>query len=366
MKIYWIIRAPLTEREQQLSSDLAGVRMRSIMPITELRRLGHEASIMQLPFGTNVTKFTISKTSDVAVFGPVVPAQNESIDDAGILVFGLAESLRKLGIMTVADIHDDHFDVPGRSRYFQTLVRVADAVIANTDAMAQVVRRHCERPVFVVGDPYEGPRGEPRFAPVVGRTWLDRMLAPRGARLKLAWFGHQYNLQSVYDLARALAALGKRWPIHLTLVCRDGFGAREFCENFNHYHGRRCRMEFIAWSLMDTRQALQECDLVVIPSDATRSDKMLKSANRVIESLRAGRYPIVNPVPSYQEFSEYAWLGDDIAQGIEWAVKNAHEVRERTRLGQTYVEQHYSPAALGKQWERVLREIVGKIPSAGH
>ena len=80
-------------------------------------------------------------------------------------------------------------------------------------------------------------------APVVA----DR--CPDGARLKLAWFGHQSNLQTIYDLAGALASFAERRPLGVTLVSAPGFGASEFCETFNHYHGRRCRMAFLPWSL---------------------------------------------------------------------------------------------------------------------
>lgn len=365
MKIYWVIRAPLAQDEQGLSSDYAGVRMRSIMPATELRLLGHDTFIMMLPGTRDRMNIDISESSDVAIFGPVAPAQVNAIDEdeVGTLVFELIDRLRKSGIKIVADIHDDHFEVPGRSRYFARLVQTADAVVANTDAMAQALRRRTGCPIHVIGDPYEGPRGEPHFAPASGRARLVRLFAPRAARLNLAWFGHQDNLPSVYELSGALGRLSVRWPLRLTVVSRDGYGAREFCAGIRRQFGLRCEMEFITWSLAATWQALRDCDLVVLPHGLNGANKTAKSANRVIESLRAGRFPIVNPVPSYLEFRDYAWVGDDIARGIEWAVEHAQEVRKRTSLGQHYVEQRYGPAVLGRQWERVLREIAGKIPS---
>ena len=362
MKVCWIVRVPVVERDQRLYSPLAGVRLRTIVPVEELQRCGHEAIILQLPGSGLLDVPTLSalESCEAALFGPLLPAPNQSIDDSASAVFALMKRLQKLDIKTVADIHDDHFEEPGRSAYFTGLVQKADAVVVNSNAMAQLVSRYTDRPTKVIADSYEGPHGEPRFDPAAGSTWFDRIFPRRARRLKLAWFGHQSNLQTVYGLADAIVASGVRWPVQVSIVSKDGFGAREFCEVFNHYHGRRCRMGFEAWSPVATQHALQECDLAVIPSDLTLGRMTVKSANRVIEIVRAGRFAVAHAIPSYLEFSTHAWIGEDIIGGIEWAMEHPNEVRARIRTGQHYVEKNFSPQALGRQWQNAFLEILSQ------
>lgn len=363
MKLSWIIRAPLSQNEQGLSSDYAGVRMRTIMPVTELRLRGHEASITLLSGTHDALNSDLTGGGDVAIFGPVAPARVNAIDEdeVGTLVFELIDRMRKNGVKIVADIHDNHFTVPGRSRYLRRLVQTANAVVANTDVMAGEVRLYTGSPVYVIGDPFEGPQGSPKSVPTPAPGGIRRFLAPRVANLNLAWFGHHDNLRSLYKLCETLGALSAQLPLHLAVVSRDGRAVREFCAGITRQYASRFDMEFIPWSLAATWQALRACDLVVLPNGANSPNRMAKSANRIIESLRAGRFPIVNPVASYMEFQDYAWVGDDISKGIVWAVEHAQEVLERTSRGQNYVEEHYGPATLGKHWERVLREIAGEI-----
>ena len=117
-------------------------------------------------------------------------------------------------------------------------------------------------------------------------------------------------------------------------------------------------MKFAAWSPAATQQALRDCDLAVIPGDVTLRKTAVKSANRMAEILRAGRLAVAYPIPSYLEFAAHAWIGEDIIAGIEWAMTHRDEARARIRKGQAYVEDKFSPQALGRQWQNALREIL--------
>ncbi len=342
--------------------------MRTLVPVTYLQREGHDAAIVQLPDSgvLDAAARAELESCDAVFFGPVLPAPARSIDDSAAAVLALLGQLRQRGITTLADIHDDHFEVPGRIAYFTGIVREADAVFVNSDAMAKLVAEYTQRPVIVVGDPYEGPRGEPRFAPAAGGRWLDRLLPWRARPLQLAWFGHQSNLQPVYALAQAIVDARLRWPVGLAIVSRDGFGAREFCEIFNHHHGRKCRVKFVEWSPAATRRALDECDLAVLPADAALRKTALKSANRAAEILRAGRFPVAYPIPAYLQFADRAWIGEDIVRGIAWAMEHRAEVRARISAGQDYVEKTFAPQVIGGQWLDALRKIVGARSGAAH
>ena len=116
------------------------------------------------------------------------------------------------------------------------------------------------------------------------------------------------------------------------------------------------------WAPDGLWSALHACDAVLLPSERLHSKKHARSANRLIEALRAGRFAIAHPVPSYLEFSDHAWIGEDLCEGIEWAVAHPNAVMERISRGQAYVEAQYSPEAIGESWEALME--TAKPPNA--
>jgi len=54
----------------------------------------------------------------------------------------------------------------------------------------------------------------------------------------------------------------------------------------------------------------------------------------------------------------YAWVEDDLAGGIAWAILNPEAARERVVLGQEHVERHFSTAAIAEKWARALGRTV--------
>jgi hypothetical protein len=359
MNVCWITRFPLSERDGKLYSEHAAIRLRIAIPVTELRALGHRVSVLQIGENLRLPDFAAVEANKLAVFDQLYPFGHEQLDVAGAPLLDMIGRCARAGIKTIADIHDDHFSLPGRMEYFRRLVQLADTTVVNTAGMQHVVAEHTSRPIAVIGDPYEGPHGEVSFMPAVRQGgWWRRLFARSSApRLRLAWFGHQSNLAALYALMPELAKLGKRVPIGISIVTARNSGVEEWCEIFNHHHGRRCRAVFVPWSLESSWSVLRDCDLCVIPVDVATRAKSVKSANRLVEALRAGRFVVASPLPAYREFSESALVGEDIAQGIAWAVDHPAEVAARVRAGQLMVEQYYSPAAIAQQWLQTLASL---------
>ena len=103
--------------------------------------------------------------------------------------------------------------------------------------------------------------------------------------------------------------------------------------------------------------ALRKCDLVLLPSDPSNSFKAGASANRIAEAINAGRFPIASPLPSYLPFSDSAWLGLDMVEGIKWALANRGEVLARIRRGQTLVAEKLSEKKIGHQWRELFESL---------
>ena len=69
---------------------------------------------------------------------------------------------------------------------------------------------------------------------------------------------------------------------------------------------------------------------------------------------------MVQPLPAYKEFEKLAWVGEDLAAGMAWALAHPHDVRERIEAGQAYIENYHSPAAIAAQWESAFGQAVQK------
>lgn len=76
----------------------------------------------------------------------------------------------------------------------------------------------------------------------------------------------------------------------------------------------------------------------------------VKSANRLLETLRAGRIAVAHPLPSYLELKDFAWTGDRLEDGIRSVLENPAAALQRAREGQRYVAEKFSPRSIAERW----------------
>jgi glycosyltransferase involved in cell wall biosynthesis len=134
--------------------------------------------------------------------------------------------------------------------------------------------------------------------------------------------------------------------------------AREMGENLRRTN-EKCELRFVPWSRAAVAVELARADLVLLPQDAASEWGRVKSHNRLVEALRAGRFAIASPIPSYLELSDYAWIGEPLADGVEWALAHPIDVLAKLRAGQNAVEQRFSPRKIGERWASTLN-VIGK------
>ncbi|KPK04706.1 MAG: hypothetical protein AMJ64_13020 [Betaproteobacteria bacterium SG8_39] len=252
------------------------------------------------------------------------------------------------GVPLYADMPDDLAALgkavhqPFLARY-QKGLGASCTLVVPCQALGERLARDARRGIAVVEDPYENP----------ARAVRTQASSP----LRLMWFGNlgQINAAMLEEaLANAVGALRDR-PLQLELVTRSG--AREELDAI----GRRlraahpdCALHVTAWSLQATEQALERCDFVLIPHETRAEWSTGKSHNRLVTAIRAGRLAIASPIPTYLELADYAWIGDDLAAGLRWALAHPQEAAERVRAGQHAVEQRFAPDQIGRKWAALL------------
>ena len=243
----------------------------------------------------------------------------------------------------VADLSDDYAAAPeaaqaGELADYQRALLGACPITVPCEALAARLRPQAQQGVHVIEDPFEGPEGSPR--------------APRGDALRVCWFGHARPAQ-LEALERALGRVVERAASLEAVTSGDaaGFFAALGDRLSRSHPGFRLR--FTPWSPAATWQALRECDVVLLPQDASAWG-LVKSHNRLVEALRAGRLAVASPIASYQELAAYAWVGEDPAAGVAWALAHPGDAVQRVRLGQEHLPVRFSPAVVARKWAATL------------
>lgn len=330
MKITWVTFGAVQQIGHQLYSPLASTRYRVILPSLALSKKGHVINLLSIHDQSNLDEIYPRLNTDILVFSKSTTPKNER----------LLKYAQQKGIKVFFDVCDNHFENPTYATHYKTMSRLSDQITVNTPQMAEIMMQYTGRQAVVIGDPYEGPQGQPRFAPT-------------SARLRLLWFGHPVNFDSLQTMIPHLFPLTEQITVELHVVTAAVGNIEQACSTFNQQHGQRLKLVFSAWSLETLWRALEASDMVVIPS-LQNDRKWVKSPNRLIESLWAGRFVIAHPLPSYQAFSAWAWLGWDLTAGIQWALQNPQQVVERLQASQRHIHQFFSPAYIAQQWARAF------------
>jgi hypothetical protein len=249
----------------------------------------------------------------------------------------------------VADFCDDlsaasvMFDRSAPADYQRRLAH-ACALTASTSALRERLAPEATYGVTVIEDPFER------------ETAAAAKFSPQ-AVLRLAWFG-VFGAPLLPFMKEHFAEIGRRLaprpvaiafithPTQATLVQRMSGELREATTNMT--------LRFVPWSRDAVAAELALADLVVLPQDATTEWGLVKSHNRLVETLRAGRFAVASPIPSYLELGDYAWIGPNLADGVEWALAHPEAALARIGAGQAAVEKRFSPRRIGELWAAAL------------
>jgi glycosyltransferase involved in cell wall biosynthesis len=252
----------------------------------------------------------------------------------------LLQEQRARGVKTLFDLTDDRFKGDA-SDHLHRMVLHADSVVTVSSALRNTILQMAGKDSVIVGDPYEGPRGTPRWS-------------PDARRLKALWFGYGWNIVGLMRALPSLLEAAKDFPTDLRIVTSGVEGIERYCEKFNRNSGHTLALQYVKWSSGETWSSLAATDFVVIPALLDEQWTLAKSSNRIVEALWSGRFVVSHPIPSYLEFKEWAWIGGELADGVRWMMQNATLIPGRIAAAQEYIASAYSPDSIATQWERIL------------
>ena len=328
----FVTAAPLLFDGAVKTSPSAVARARTLGPVLALNSLGYDARA-----------YSLSETDDL----PATLQNSKAI----VLNGSCSHLLQRLeGAKVVLDfIAPPSIPAPAHEQ--------AAAMTAGSEYVAQRLRSLSKRPVEVIAEPCAGFGAEPRAARPRRRSRALEWLAARAGvaadawRMGLLWIGEADGVASIIGLAPQLQRLGREIPLALRCLCAAGSGLDALAEGLHEDDPDSLRLSIQAWSPMATAHALATCDLVLLPGQTPAH------ASWLIAALCAGRFPVCHQSPDYAALGEFAWVGNDLAEGIRWALSHPEQVLERLGRAQDYVARVHAPAAVARAWIEIFLKI---------
>jgi SAM-dependent methyltransferase len=335
MRFLFATAAPLREGPAGPTSDLASARYRVLIPARQLARLGHQVQLCT-PGPQGYPPAAATADVDALVISKSFDAANES----------LARSAKARGVRVITDFCDDHFAHQQLGPHFRALAALADTVVAATPAMAEAVRAHTSREAIVITDPVEGRRGLPGFA-------------PRLPALRVLWFGHPSNVNGIFERAAELAALSRLMSVRLEVLTTPAPEIAARLAAISQPSAGRIETVLTPWSLEATWTALAETDLVWIPVQDVAA-KAVKSPNRLVEALWAGKPVVADAMPGYQPYADLMPVGTGLDKGVSAFLSDPASTNRRVAEAQRRIARDHSAYGCGNAWARALGDAAAR------
>ncbi|KPK06929.1 MAG: hypothetical protein AMJ64_08035, partial [Betaproteobacteria bacterium SG8_39] len=331
------------------TAEFASARLRLLIPAAELaRRGGATVQLIPLTLLRDARVFDAEPRLTHLVLGKMAAGFVQLNETLFRSVLTTLNDVRE-EVRVVADLSDDYaaladaLGAPYLRTYQAALLEHHDIVVP-CQAMQARFADEARGSVTVIEDPYESPVARP----------------PRAAAsdpLRLCWFGTlgTPNVEMVAGTLEQMTRGLRDTALQLEMVTHRARGemVQELAARLARVHPA-VQVTFTEWSLKNTWAAIERCDFVVLPQDHAGPAGRVKSHNRLVEAIRGGRLAIASPIPSYLELSDFAWVGEDLAAGLRWAMGHADEALQRVTAGQRAIEQRFSPAAIGAKWAQAL------------
>jgi glycosyltransferase involved in cell wall biosynthesis len=357
--VAFITNQPLTWSDNRPVSELASVRREVVLPAIALDKLGIEAIVISLPHYARQHVRELVVRAHQVVLGKIF--QNPKRDlgqpfswDAHAYRNVLADLVDGQGVALC--MSDDHLDEPGFSEFYREAAARSPRWFVSSALIRDRLSAFVKQPVLVYPEPVETIRAS---ACVPRRGLRVRIGAAIARRLKvglepwrvrLLWFGHPTNVESLLAALPELEQFALDVPLHLECVTQPGTRLMARLTPRSAEFSSPLRISFTPWSLEATQQALMRCDAVLLPQLVEDRAKRAKSNNRMIDSLHCGRFVVAHPLPAYEDLREHAWVGDSLSEGLRWLLDHPEEALQRVQRGQAYVSKHHSIERLGEFW----------------
>ncbi len=332
----------------------AGTRIRCLAPMAELRRRGYDAEVFD---SRNIDRYSVvvfSKVYDERTYQEVV-------------------SLKARGAKVVFDLYDNHFynpnSLPALARAKDDILRMmaaADAVVASTEAMAEVMREEQQTatsPFVIIGDSVEdtatdrADRGLYRWFSG-SRTWwtLRDIRADKGSGVTpIIWFGihggpnAEYGMKDLAKLRSLMENLDRDHRLSLTVVSNSRSKYRQIIAPW------KIKTRYVEWNPATFDNVLRAHEIAVIPVTLNPFTRC-KSPNRLMQALYSGLAVVADPVPSYEDFRRVAAIGD-WEEGLRSYLGDLNKRKGDVERGRELIKDRWTVERITDHWEELINRL---------
>lgn len=303
-------------------SNLASVRMRAYPASVALLAAQQKASWGEAVQG-RPDRLLVTKIGghDIAVRQPQWLRQIEQAKSRGASIW--------------VDYTDHHLGFESvMSGFYAAVLELADVFTVPSSCMHRLLSTHWQGPVHVVADAIEVDTVAPKKDPCELVTAL--------------WFGHASNVAYL----RSFLENGLAFDRSLRLIVLSNAAGLQILTERPIEAPIPLDILVGEWSLDTMRDAAQQADLCLIPSDTSDPRKMAVSANRLMTALALGLPTAADRLDSYAEFGAYFTdvRSGELARMLEAPTRYGSVVAEAQRS----VVPQFSQTAIAAAWARIL------------
>ncbi len=315
-----------------VTSAIASARYRAIIPAMNLAKY-HHVNILTIEHNSEIDQAQLLKEVDVVIVSKSYFKVVESF----------AEYATGKGVPVIFDVCDDHFSSPEHRSHYMNMCRLSAATVASTKTICDVIEKNTGKLARLISDPYEMPKGTPHFK--------------AKKNLSLLWYGHSSNIVSLAHFFPQLRLLEGEFQISLKVVTAIVPAIENELSMITAGQSKSMEVEVIPWSLDKMADHFAWADIVIIPT-LDDQQRIVKSPNRLFEAMWSGCYVVAGVIPSYQDFSKWAWVNNDLISGIRQAMKNPKKINKKIAKAQKYIANNHSPEIIANHWQSLLENVI--------
>ena len=249
----------------------------------------------------------------------------------------LAELAKKRGIKVISIFDDWNFSNKNRSILNLPIAKNSDFIISKTIMASNIIFKNTNIRSVVIPDPV--------------RFNSFKIFGKFNKPLKACWFGMHTNHDTIINELVSLNSLDHKISLSIISNSFEKIDAFIKDKNFNNL-----KIKLINWNKRSDLEIVNS-DVVLLPYPKDEK-RLVKSSNRIIESLNLGRFTILSDVDQFSEFKDFTYFGN-ISKGIVWFLNNYESAHKITEEGQKYILNNYSLSNICDLWIKLFKDICG-------
>ena len=208
----------------------------------------------------------------------------------------------------------------------------SDFIAVHTKACAEVLYQNTKLKSFVIPDTL-------RFE---SHNIISRISYP----FEVCWFGMNSNHDSLINELKNIDAINLKVNLRIITIFIDELKLKIQALKLTNIN-----IQYVEW-YKDANKEIVKSDIVILPYPNDK-ERLVKSSNRIIDSLNLGRFVIMSYAKQFEEFKDYTYFGN-ISDGLMWLNSNFNEAINKIEKGQKHVNNKYSLSEVSSLWQKII------------